>query len=172
MQTGQDLYHVRHLGALDLVVLDGRFYRATAALSGGDPDAMLGATQWAWFEAALRASTAPYLVVASATTFHAFGDQSWEQYPAAFQRMRTLLSSRAGALIVSGDAHRNAVYDESGVIEVVTSGVAQCSRAFACVRQNYAVLDFGDEALSVDLRSLKVGSRCRFAVPLAQWWLP
>jgi alkaline phosphatase D len=172
VQTGDDVFHIRHLGAVDLVVLDERFYRAAPAGSGADEDAILGATQWAWFEAEVDASKAPYLLVASGTTLHAFGDQSWEQYPAAFRRMTTLLRGRVGALVVSGDAHRNAVYDESGVIEVVTSGVAQRSRAFGCLRQNYGVLEFGADALAVDLRSLKVGSRFNFTVPLAQWRLP
>ena len=31
------------------------------------------------------------LVVASSTTLHTFGDESWEQYPAAFPRIVTLL---------------------------------------------------------------------------------
>jgi len=172
VQTGEDVYHVRHLGVVDLVVLDARFYRLTPAVSGADPDAILGAAQWAWFEAVLNGSTARYLVVASSTTFHAFGDQSWEQYPSAFERMRSLLRGRPGALIVSGDAHRNAVYDESGVIEIVTSGVAQRSRAFGCLRQNFGVLDFGGDALSVDLRSLKIGSRFRFTIPRDRWFLP
>jgi phosphodiesterase/alkaline phosphatase D-like protein len=172
VQTGEEVYHFLQLGAVDLVVLDERFYRHTPADSGADPDAMLGAAQWAWFEAVVNGSTARYLLVASSTTFHAFGDQSWEQYPSAFERMRSLLRGRLGALIVSGDAHRNAVYDESGVIEIVTSGVAQRSRAFGCLRQNFGVLDFGDDALSVDLRSLKIGSRFRFTIPRDRWRLP
>jgi alkaline phosphatase D len=172
VQTGADVYRMQRLGAVDLVALDTRFYRTTAAVSAGDPDAMLGRTQWSWFERALAASTAPYLVIASSTTLHAFGDQSWEQYPAAFTRLVRLLRGRVGALVLSGDAHRNATYDESGVIEIVTSAVAQRSRKFGTVRQNYGVLDFGAAAVQVELRSLKIGSRFAFEVPLARWTLP
>lgn len=171
--TGTDVYHMHNLGLVDLIVLDTRFYRATpSALARDDPGALPGARQWAWLESAVTASRANYLLVASSTTLHAFGDQSWEQYPAAFNRMLALLKGRAGALLVSGDVHRNAAYDESGVIEIVTSGVAHRGRAFGVVRKNYGVLTFGGDALQVDLRSLKVGSRFQFSVPLAQWRLP
>lgn len=172
LMTGADVHRVHHLGAVDLIVLDARFYRSNAASSGLDRDAILGAGQWAWFERTVATSNAAHLVVASSTTLHAFGDQSWEQYPAAFDRMQGLLRGRAGALVVSGDAHLNAAYDESGVIEVVTSAVAQRSRRFGSLRQNYAVLSFEAESLQVQLRSLKIGSRFDFAIALRDWRLP
>jgi hypothetical protein len=86
--------------------------------------------------------------------------------------MAALLCGRAGALIVSGDVHRNAAYDESGVIEIVTSGVAHRGLAFGGLRQNYGMLTFDAAALHVELRSLKIGSRFAFSVPLSQWRLP
>ena len=170
--TGSDVYRVHHLGLVDLIVLDERFYRASPAASRNDRDAMLGVAQWDWFEHTVNNATTKYLLVASSTTLHAFGDQSWEQYPAAFKRMTALLRGRPGALMVSGNVHRNAAYDESGVIEIVTSGVAHRGLAFGGLRKNYGVLRFDDAALQVDLRSLKVGSRFAFSVPLAQWRLP
>ena len=170
--TGEDVYRVHRLGLVDLVVLDGRFHRAAPAADRDNPDALLGAAQWAWLESTVAESTSRYLLVASATTLHAFGDQSWEHYPAAFRRMAALLRGRAGALLVSGDVHRNAAYDESGVIEIVTSGVAHRGRAFGGLRKNYGVLTFDDTALHVELRSLKVGSRFAFSIPRSQWRLP
>lgn len=170
--TGAEVYRIHHVGDVDLVVLDERFYRTSPATSGNDRNAILGGAQWAWFEDLVAGSKAKYLVVASSTTLHSFSDQSWEQYPAAFARMTGLLQGRAGALVVSGDAHRNAVYDESGVIEIVTSAVAQRSLAFGCLRQNYGVMTFGPDSLHVELRSLKVGSRFEFVIPLSCWSLP
>jgi hypothetical protein len=120
----------------------------------------------------VRGSTARYLVVASCTTLHAFGEESWEQYPAAFARMVALLRGRRGALFVSGDVHRNAFYDESGVVEIVSSGVAHRSRTFGGLRRNFGALEFGADRLHVELRSLKVGSRFAFDIPLADWTLP
>ena len=172
LMTGADVYRVHAFGMLDLVVLDARFYRTSPATSGNDRDAILGAAQWAWFERVLGESSARYLVVASSTTLHSFGDQSWEQYPRAFARLIGLLRGRAGTLVLSGDAHRNAVYDESGVIEIVTSAVAQRSRTFGSVRKNYGVLTFAADSLRVELRSRKVGSRFDFVIPLSRWSLP
>jgi alkaline phosphatase D len=172
VMTGLDVYRVHHFGDVDLIILDERFYRASPTTSGADRDAILGEVQWQWFEKIVTSSQAKYLVIASSTTLHAFGDQSWEQYPAAFKRMVSLLRDRAGALVVSGDVHRNAAYDESGVIEIVTSGLAQRSIAFGTIRKNYGVLAFDETALHVDLRSLKIGSRFDFTIPLSNWCLP
>jgi phosphodiesterase/alkaline phosphatase D-like protein len=170
--TGTDVYGIQRYGPVDIVVLDERYYRADYRTSSNDADAVLGAEQWQWFENAFRASSAPYVLIASSTTLHAFGDQHWEQYPAAFKRMVSLLRGRTGALIVSGDVHRNAAYDESGVIEIVSSGLAQRSRVFGVLRQNYAVLTFAEHGLHVALHSLQVGSRFDFQIPLRDWRLP
>lgn len=170
--TGADVYGVQRVGPVDIVVLDERFYRQSPAESRDDRDAILGAAQWAWFEKVVRDSKATYLVVASSTTLHTFGDESWEQYPAAFRRIVTLLRGRAGRLVVSGDVHRNATYDDSGVIEIVTSAVARNGLVFGSPRRNFGILGFDDNALHVELRSLKVGQRFDFQVPLGHWVLP
>ena len=172
LMTGAEVYRVHHLREVDLVVLDEMFYRTSPATSGNDRNAILGGAQWTWFEGVVAESMAKYLVIASSTTLHSFVDRSWEQYPAAFARMTEGLRGRAGALVMSGDAHRNAVYDESGVIEIVTSAVAQRSRKFGSLRKNYGVLIFGPESVHVELRSRKVGSRFDFVVPLSRWSLP
>ena len=170
--TGADVYGVQRVGPVDIVVLDERYYRQSPGTSRDDRDAILGAAQWAWFEKVVRESAATYLVVASSTTMHTFGDESWEQYPAAFQRIVTLLRGRTGRLVVSGDVHRNATYDDSGVIEIVTSAVARNGLVFGSPRRNFGILSFNDKSLHVELRSLKVGQRFDFQVPLSQWVLP
>jgi alkaline phosphatase D len=170
--TGQDVYHAHRLGLVDLIVLDGRFYRTHPARSGADRDAVLGQLQWQWFEEAVHASTAPYLLVASGTTVHRWGDESWEQYPGAFQRLLQLVGRRRGALVVSGDVHQNAAYDDSGLVEIVTSAVARRGLVFGRQRRNYGVLRFDPQQLDVDLRSDKVQWRMHFQLPLANWTLP
>lgn len=169
--TGSDVYHVRHLGIVDVVVLDERFYRESPHTHSGR-DAILGARQWAWFEDTVTASSAQYLLVASSTTIHRIGDESWEEYPAAFERLRSLLSNRKGAFVVSGDVHRNATFDDSGILEIVTSGVARNSVVFGRQRRNYAILEFDQNELHVDLRSNKVNWRLKFSVTYANWELP
>ncbi len=170
--TGNDVFHIHHLGLVDLVVLDERFYRQSPAVSASDRDAILGHEQWVWLEQIVQTSAAPYLVIASSTTLHTFGDESWEQYPTAFRRLVALLSGRKGALVASGDVHRNAVYDDSGVIEIVTSAVARKGLVFGTQRQNYGLLTFDSAKVRIDLRSRKVGWRFDFDIPLNRWTLP
>jgi hypothetical protein len=72
-----------------------------------------------------------------------------------------------------GRLHQNRkARGESGVIEIVTSGVAHRGRGPGVVRKNYAALTFESAALQVKLRCLKAGSRFRFGIPLAARQLP
>ena len=171
-QTGGDVYGLHRVGPVDIVVLDERFYRRSPESSAQDRDAILGQTQWRWLEQVVRDSDAPYIVLGSSTTLHTFGDESWEQYPAAFRRLVDLLRGRAGALVLSGDVHRNAVYDDSGVVEIVTSAAARNGIVFGSPRKNYGILTFDEQQIHVDLRSLKVGWRFSFAIERQHWALP
>ncbi len=171
VQTGADVYTHFKSNLVDVIVLDERFYRTSPSVSRNDRDAILGAAQWAWFEHAVSNSTAKFLIVASSTTFHTFGDESWEQYPTAFERMRALLKDRRGGMIVSGDVHRNALYDDSGVIEVVSSAVARHGIVFGAPRKNYGILTFNNDAVRIQLRSLKPGGRFDTTIELANWRL-
>jgi alkaline phosphatase D len=172
-QTGSEVYRLHRIGLVDLVVVDARFHRSRPDLSANDRDAVLGTRQWQWLEQVV-ASRRPdaYLALASSTTLHTFADESWEQYPAAFQRLVKLLAPIPGAFVLSGDVHRNAAYDDSGVVEIVTSAVARRGLVFGAARKNYAVLGFDTTAMHVDLRSLKVGWRIKFSLPRANWVLP
>lgn len=173
-QTGKAVYSVTRLGLVDIVALDGRFYRkAPSLLQATERDAFLGATQWKWLEKTLaQPTTAKYTLVLSGSTFHSFGGESWEQYPTAFTRLRELLQHRNGAVVVSGDIHKNAIYDETGVLEIVTSAAARLGKTNRGPRKNYAVLTFDDDRMQVDLRSLQIQWRMNFAVPLSAWAIP
>lgn len=172
--TSDEVYALHRLGIVDLLLLDLRFHRRAAASveAAMDLDALLGAAQWRWFEAAVAGSRAPYLLVASGTTAHRFGAESWEQYPAAFQRLRSLLAPRRGALVVSGDVHRNAVYDDSGMVEIVSSGAARVGAVFGAERRNWGLLHFQAARLAVQLHGLKVQDRLSFEIALDHWALP
>lgn len=171
---GGDIYGIHRVGPVDVIVLDQRYYRRSAKATKLDRDAILGAQQWAWFENAVRTSTARYLVVASSTTLHEYADESWEQYPTAFRRMVDLLQGVKGALVLSGDVHRNAVYDDSGVIELTSSAVARRGIVFGAKRRNDGLLAFAEDGVRVQLRSLKVGWRFDFTIArgAGAWQLP
>lgn len=171
-QTGDDVFSVYKLGLVDLIVVDARFYRQSPRNSANDRDAVLGARQWRWLEGVVAQSQAPYLMFASSTTLHTFADESWEQYPAAFRRLVALLAGRRGALAVTGDVHRNETYDDSGLMEIVTSAVARPGVLFGAERRNWGLFTFTDAAMRVQLHSLKVNWRKDFQVQLAHWTLP
>jgi hypothetical protein len=171
-RIGQEAYSVHSFGVVDVIQLDVRYHRSAPQQSRDDRDAVLGAAQWKWFTDCVAASRAPFLLLAQSTTFHAFASESWEEYPVAFARMREMLRARAGALVISGDVHRNALYDDSGVIEVVTSGVAGRGSIFDAYRQNYCILTFDPGSVRIELRSLKVHGRFDVRIPLAAWTLP
>ena len=170
-RTGADVYSVTSLaGLVDIVVLDERFYRTAPAVSHGDRDGILGAQQWLWLEDVIARSQAPYLLIASSSTIHTWGDESWEEYEGAFNRLQKLVAGRLGTFVISGDVHRNAAYDDSGIVELVTSAVARKGILFGGPRKNYAVLDLDLQRLRVDLRSLKAGWRFKFDMPRTQPW--
>ncbi len=167
-----EVYRSFHSERVDVVVLDLRFHRSAPELSSSDADAVLGARQWQWLERTLAAARAPYVAIASSINFHAFSAECWEHYPAAFERLRRLLLAHPSrCLVLSGDIHRNALYDDSGVIEVVSSGVAKRGMVFGVLRQNYGVLDFGPDALHIDLRGLRQGLRFDLSLPRDAWHL-
>lgn len=170
--TGTEVYRVYRYGMVDLIVLDERFHRTSPVVSRNDRDAVLGAEQWAWFEETVAASNAPFLAVASSTTVHRWADESWEQYPSAFARMVNLLGGRNGALVLSGDVHQNCVYDDSGVVEIVSSGVARRGMVFGKPRRNYGLLSFDATGVRVELRSLKASGRFDFRIPIDDWQIP
>jgi len=174
LQTGQDVYSSRRLGDVEIIVLDVRFYRRKITDSLFDRDAMLGARQWTWFEQTVAASTAPYLLVVSSTTAYTYGlvEDGWERCPAAFKRLCALLGSRAGALVLSGDIHSNDRYDDAGLVEIVTSGVARRGIVNGKPRANYALLEFGPQSVRIEQRGLKSGDCWTGLLHRQHWQLP
>ena len=82
-----------------------------------------------------------------------------------------MLGGRRGALVVSGDVHRNALCDESGVLEIVSSGVARNGVIFGGKRKNYGILSFDDAGVRVQLKSLKAGGQFDVNILLNSWQL-
>jgi alkaline phosphatase D len=169
--TGEDVYSATTLGNVRLIVLDTRFYRTAPSVSRNNRDAVLGVNQWRWLEKELENPGAPFVVIASSTTFHTFGDESWEHYPAAFERLRQLLGNKKGRLLISGDVHNNHSYDDSGVIEIVSSGVARKGLVFGGLRENFGLLDFDDQGVAVQLHGRKQRDRASFRIELDRWTL-
>jgi phosphodiesterase/alkaline phosphatase D-like protein len=168
-RTGSDVYSATRLGDVLLLMIDARFYRTARSVSGKNRDAILGVTQWEWLEKELAAATSKFIILASSTTFHRFGDESWEDYPAAFERLRGLLSKRPGALVISGDIHNNQFYDDSGVLELISSGVSRRGLLFGGLRENFGVLDFDADGVNVQFQGRKRKDQASFRIPLNNW---
>lgn len=171
-QTGSDVYRTFQVGDVQVVVLDERFYRSKPSESRHDPNAVLGAAQWTWFENVVANSNTPFLLVASSTTVHQWGNESWEEYDLAFIRLQQLLGERNGTFVVSGDVHRNAVYDDSGIVEIVTSGFARTGMRFGKPRENWGLFTFDALGVDVKLYSLKKTHEFDFRMDLTNWQLP
>lgn len=177
LQTGNDVYG-KHAGDLvTVLMLDCRFYRRQS--SAHDREAMLGVDQWRWLENELAHITTPFVVLASSTTFYNYGafQESWEQYRAAFDRLKAVLTapeftSNHCALVISGDIHDNQAYDDGGVVEVVSSGAARLGMVFGKERRNWGLLSFDAKGVSILLSGLKARDRASYRVERTAWRLP
>ena len=124
-------------GGVDFFLLDGRYYRDPNEASDVPGKTMLGAAQKAWLKGQLRASTAPFKIIATGggwTVSKGPGGDSW----ASFLRERNELfdfirdEQISGVVLVSGDTHiaelnaipwsGNGGYD---MYELVSSPLAQ-----------------------------------------------
>jgi alkaline phosphatase D len=171
--TGADVYSVSQFGNVRLIVLDSRFYRSAATMANKDRNGVLGGQQWTWFEALLQGlSPGPFTLVATSTPVHKFGqNEAWEDHPGAFARLRDLLAGRPGTLVLSGDIHHNDQYDDSGVVELVSSGVSRKGWVWGGKRENYGLLAFDDAGVDVEFKGLKHGEQASFRIDLANWHL-
>jgi alkaline phosphatase D len=151
------LFHSFRTGPIEVFVLDTRWYARTEP-APGDPSkpSLLGAEQWKWLEAGLRASTAPFKVVASSMVWNSrvrpLKTDCWAAYPHEFERFQDLVraTGAGGVVLVSGDVHRSRVlvhptapragYD---LVELVTSPLHARVHADAAVTGPEVVFDAG-----------------------------
>lgn len=192
-RSREGLYHaqvIEHAGQrVQIIGLDTRWFRS--ALKPTDvrgapgkerylPDAdaaktMLGAAQWQWLEAQLRAPAAVRVIVSSVQcVVVGHGFERWGNLPRERERLYRLIrySGARGVLIVSGDRHIGGLYREANatlpypLYEMTSSGVthpwatakeAGPNRIDPLVTvQHYGVIDidFAARALTLGLRGL------------------
>ena len=105
-------YRSRRWGRhLEVWILEGREFRSSNRAPDGPDKTILGAEQWRWLEEGLAASDATFRVVLSATPIVG-PDRSGKRDNHANQafahegeRLRALLASHPGAVVVCGDRH-------------------------------------------------------------------
>jgi alkaline phosphatase D len=102
---------------VDLFMLDGRYYRTS---EDADSPSMLGPTQKQWLLDGLRASTAPFKLIASGVPFPdgakpgewPWRSDTWEGYPDEREEIFSFIEANeiGGVVLLSGDRHRADVW--------------------------------------------------------------
>ena len=100
-------------GPFEVFLLDTRWFARTEQ-SEHDPEqfSLLGAAQWKWLREGLRASEAPFKVLACGMVWNGavrpLKTDHWGAYPAEFEGLCRFLGDEGitGVLLVGGDIHR------------------------------------------------------------------
>jgi len=153
-----------------VIMLDTRSFRIDEANTLDD---VLGAAQAAWFRAQVAASlTKPYLLVCSGFTLHRYSlfvSSGWFFHQGARHEVTSLLGDRPGVLFASGDIHENTLKMKSGVIELVSSGVARKQVLGSAQLRNYAIVDLNADGATVSAKALKPTDEWSRTISLADW---
>lgn len=124
-------FHQARWGPVELWVLDVRTHRDPNAAPDGEEKTILGAAQERWLVEGLAASTAPFKLICSGSTFAADPNDGWSRFGRARARLFGEIARRriGGVLLASGDLHRCQVdrHDPAPggypLIEVISSGI-------------------------------------------------
>ena len=129
-EVGNGIYTRFRQGPMDVFLLDTRWFARTEG--DGLTWTLLGKQQWAWLERSLKASDAPFKVLACGMVFNGSvrpgKSDCWGVYASEYARLRTLIDGMPGVVLVSGDVHwsRELEHDATGdwpLVEFVTSPV-------------------------------------------------
>ena len=122
-------------GGVEVFLLDTRYFAGTepSPVAPGQPT-LLGAGQWEWLRRGLRASTAPFKLLASGMVWNGAvrpgKPDHWETYPHEREALFRFLGAEriSGVVLVGGDIHRTRVlrHDTTSVVgypltELITS---------------------------------------------------
>jgi phosphodiesterase/alkaline phosphatase D-like protein len=156
-------YRTFRWGALvECFVLDCRRFRSGNDIPDDANKTMLGATQKAWFKAALAASTATWkLVFTSIPLDYGLGDDHWASFTTEREELFSAIKAlgTTGILFLSGDQHYFAAYSHSyGLREFqvgpLARGLGTIGRQapgvlFRDVRYNFGLLDISPDTLTM-----------------------
>ena len=120
---------------VNLVLLDTRYFRSDLDKTIGINtvykknldlnSTILGNKQWAWLEETINKKADLVIISTSIqllATSHRF--EKWSNFPHEHIRMKKLLKeSKIPVLIVSGDRHQGAIYEEDDLFEITSSSL-------------------------------------------------
>jgi alkaline phosphatase D len=167
--ASEGLYRRISAGAVDLFVLDTRFFRDANA----DPDdagkTMLGAAQLAWLQAELLASTAPWKIVATSVPlrYGTTGSDHWEGFTIERSALFSFLTTNAisGVFFLAGDQHWSAVHEHpEGFVEIMACPITADLRpppsplppevVFVAEAHGYGIVRAAPTSATVEIRGL------------------
>ena len=134
-EEGQGIYTKFRKGPVEVFLLDARWFARTEK-SENKINTLLGKQQWAWLERSLKASTAPFKILACGMIFNdatRLGKTDyWGNYPTEYYRLLSVIkrNSISGISLVSGDIHWSRVIKHDtkskigyDLIEFITSPI-------------------------------------------------
>ena len=108
--TGSEgIYTAFRRGPIEVFLLDTRWFARTEVDNEGRPT-LLGAAQWRWLEEGLRASTAPFKLLACGMIWddkENSESDDWGSFPHERERLERFLGTAGitGAVLIGGDIH-------------------------------------------------------------------
>ena len=111
----EGIYTSFRLGAVEVFLLDTRWFAGTEPSPIAEGPSMLGARQWAWLREGLLASDAPFKLLASGLIWNGAvrpgKPDHWDSYPAERAALLEFLGEERinGVVLVGGDIHRTRV---------------------------------------------------------------
>ena len=120
---------------VNIILLDTRYFRSELDKSIGlrpvykknsSPEAtILGKEQWHWLEDVIKQEADLAIIATSIQvlpTSHRF--EKWSNFPNEHLKLKNLLKkSEVPILIISGDRHQGAIYQENGIYEITSSSL-------------------------------------------------
>ena len=132
----EGIYTSFRMGGIEVFLLDTRWFAGTDRSPIADGPTMLGARQWEWLRDGLRASDAPFKLLASGLIWNGAvrpgKPDHWDSYPAEKEALFRFLGEEriSGVVLAGGDIHRTRVlrYPTEEVVgyaltELVTSPI-------------------------------------------------
>ena len=106
-EDDKGIYTSFRSGPVEVFLLDARWFARTQGTEGDW--SLLGAQQWAWLTRTLKASSAPFKVIATGMVFNGSvrpgKHDCWGAYRQEYDRLRALIDDMDGVVLVSGDVH-------------------------------------------------------------------
>jgi alkaline phosphatase D len=132
----EGVYTSFRMGGIEVFLLDTRWFAGTESSPIAEGPTMLGARQWAWLRDGLRASDAPFKLLASGLVWNGAvrpgKPDHWESYAAEREALFRFLGEEriGGVVLAGGDVHRTRVlrYPTEDVVgyaltELITSPI-------------------------------------------------